>query len=229
MRYYPIHLDVAQKACLVVGGGSVGARKVHTLLECGANVTVVSLKIDAELKSLVEKQAIAFVQRTYQSSDLEGKFLVISATDNEELNNQISQEARVKNSICNIVDRPKACSFILPAIVKQGDLLITVSTSGKSPAFAKKMRQLLEQEYGPEYGIFLNLMGIIRNHLLAIQHAPEEHKSIFEQLINSDLIGHIQQNDRDRIQDVLVELIGNYVDVRAIISEAGLRPIIKEP
>ena len=180
MRYYPVCLDIENQKCLVVGGGSVGTRKVMTLLSCGANVTVVSPKVTDELLGLARKKTIALKRRFYQTPDLEGVFLVIGATDDKQLNSLVSRDARHLNKLCNIVDQPEACSFIIPSVINRGDLVVAISTSGKSPAFTKKMRKELENQFGEEYAEFLRLMGAIRQNLLDNGKKPEYYKPLFE-------------------------------------------------
>lgn len=208
MRYYPVLLDIAEKHCLVVGGGAVGARKVRTLLECGAHVTVVSTDFDPQLAALASQRNLTLKKRLYRTQDLEGMFMVIGATDDEALNRRISQDADRCHMLCNIADRPRACNFILPAIVTQGDLTIAVSTSGKSPAFAKHLRRRLEGEFGPEYAEFLRLMGAIRQQLLAQQHAPEAHRHLFEKLIAGGLLEMIRAGAHSQIDALLVKILG---------------------
>jgi len=208
MRYYPVNLDIQNRKCLVVGGGSVGTRKIMTLLECGAVVTVVSFDVAEELLELAEKKMIELKKRPYESSDIDGMFLVIGATDNEELNWQINKDAEHQNKLCNIADRPEACNFVLPSIVNRGNLVIAISTSGKSPAFAKKMRQDLEKEFGEEYDEFLQLMGAIRKKALSEKHEPEAHKHLFEQLINRGLVDMVRNHDEERINSLLFEIFG---------------------
>jgi len=208
MRYYPVNLDIQNRKCLVVGGGSVGTRKVMTLLECGAVVTVVSSDVAEELLELAEKKMIELKRRPYESSDIDGMFLVIGATDNEELNRQINKDAEHQSKLCNIADRPEICNFVLPSIVNRGNLVIAISTTGKSPAFAKKMRQDLEKEFGEEYDEFLELMGAIRKKALSEKHEPEAHKHLFEQLINRGLVDMVRNNDKERINSLLLEIFG---------------------
>ena len=193
MRYYPVHLDIQNRNCLVVGGGAVGTRKVITLLDCRAYVTVVSPEVTQQLRDYALSGRIDFKERRYRSADIDGMFLVIGATDDEQLNRQISSDADRLNTLCNIADRPEVCNFILPAIVERDDLIITISTSGKSPALAKKLRKTLECQFGKEYGVFLKLMGAIRKKLLSTSHKPEAHKHLFEQLIDADLIAMIEK------------------------------------
>ena len=208
MRYYPVNLDIRNRKCLVVGGGSVGTRKVMTLLDCGATVTVVSLVATSRLQELSNNGIITLEQRPFQASDLERKFLVIGATDNQELNQKIHAEAERLGILCNIADRPEACNFILPSIVNRGDLVIAISTSGKSPAFAKKLRKDLEKQFGGEYTDFLMLMGAIRKKLLAKSHKPEAHKHLFEQLIRRELVEMIRDRKDKDINLLLHKVLG---------------------
>ena len=208
MRYYPVNLDILNRKCLIVGGGSVGTRKVLTLLDCGAIVTVVSPDATEKLLELADNGSIRREKRFYLASDLDGMFLVIGATDNEELNRQISADAEKLNMLCNIADRPEVCNFILPAIVNRGDLVISISTSGKSPAFAKKLRKELEKQFGVEYAEFLRLMGAIREKLLSEKHEPEAHKHLFEQLIKSDLVEMIKNNRKEDINSLFFDILG---------------------
>lgn len=219
MRYYPVNLDIKNRNCLVVGGGDVGTRKAMTLLECGAFVTVVSPVVSPKLLNLAETGLIILKKRSYAETDLNGMFLVICATDNDILNRQVSADAQKLNTLCNVADRPEACNFILPAIVKKGDLIIAVSTSGKSPAFAKKIRRDLEKQYGDEYARFLKLMGAIRKKLLKETHEPEAHKHLFEDLIDKDLVQMIRDSDTDKLNSVLFEVLGEEYDYNNLMKQ----------
>ena len=221
MRYYPVNLDIQNRKCLVVGGGSVSTRKVMTLLECGAIITVVSPDVSEELLELAKKKMIELKKRHYEASDINGIFLVIGATDNEELNWQINKDAELQYKLCNIADRPEACNFILPSIVNRGNLVIAVSTSGKSPAFAKKMRQDLEKQFGEEYDEFLQLMGAIRKKALSEKHEPEAHKHLFEQLINRGLVDMVRNHDEEKINSLLLEIFGKEYRFEELIRERG--------
>jgi len=208
MKYYPVNLDMRNRKCLVVCGGSVGTRKVMTLLECGAKVTVVSTDVAEKLQELSDSDIIKLEKRPFHISDLDEMFLVIGATDNQEINRKIHSEAERLGILCNIADRPEDCNFILPAIVNRGDLIIAISTSGKSPAFAKKMRKDLEKKFGTEYAEFLKLMGEIRNKLLSEDHEPEAHKHLFEQLIKRDIVKMIKERQTENIDSLLFEILG---------------------
>jgi precorrin-2 dehydrogenase/sirohydrochlorin ferrochelatase len=218
MRYYPVHLDIRGRNCLVVGGGAVGTRQVETLLACGARVTVVSPAVGEALGGLAAKGAITLRRGDYAPEDLAGMFLVIGATDDEALNRRISADAERRQILCNIADRPEVCNFILPSILQRGDLTITVSTSGKSPAFAKKLRRSLADQYGQEYAAFLDLMGAIRQRLLAQAHAPEAHKPLFEALVDSELPALIRANQRDAINALLEKVLGKGYRVEELLK-----------
>jgi len=208
MRYYPVNLDVRHRDCLVVGGGSVAERKVRTLLECGAKITVITLDATEHLETLRADGHIELNFRGYQSSDLDGRFLVIGATDDEVMNQTISQDAASRGILCNIADRPEACTFVLPAIACRGDLVIAVSTSNKSPAVAKYIRQAMEKEFGPEYATLLNLMGAIRQRFMAEAKSPEEHKDLFGRLLNEGLVEMIREDRLEDIDAVLRKVLG---------------------
>ncbi len=208
MRYYPINLDIKNRKCLIVGGGAVGTRKVDTLLECGARVTVVSPEPTPRLTRLASEAAITLKKRSYRSDDITGMFLVIGATDDESLNRKVSKDAERAHILCNIADRPEVCNFILPSIVRRGDLVITVSTSGKSPALAKHLRQQLEAQFGPEYADFLLLMGAIRKKLLSQAHEPEAHKGLFHKLIDSHILNLMHAGKKEAVNAILYKILG---------------------
>lgn len=223
MKYYPVNLDIRGRRCLVVGGGSVSTRKVKALLGCGAIVEVVATDVSSRLCSLSEEGLISLARRPYGSSDLAGAFLVIGATDDEALNAEISRDAERTGVLCNIADRPEACSFILPAVVNRGDLVIAVSTSGKSPAFAKKLRQDLEAEFGEEYGEFLLLMGAVRSRLLEQDHEPESHKGLFEALISSGLLEMVRGRAKGDIDSLLERVLGEGYTYDSLMESGSQR------
>ena len=216
MNYYPVCLKIDGKHCLVVGGGGVAARKVKPLLACGAKVTVVTLAANDAILRLADEGVVTLFLRAYQPSDLEGMFLVIGATSDTELNFRVSKDADRKNMLCNIADVPDACNFILPAVVQQGDLQISVSTSGKSPAFAKHLRKEMERRFGAEYAVFLSLMGAVRKELLAEEHAPEAHKGLFEELIAAGLLDMIREKRDKEIDALLSKTLGPGFSAKAL-------------
>lgn len=196
----------------------MGARKVKTLVDCGASVTVVSPEMLPELVQLSATDDVVLKQRPYRTADLDGMFLVIGATDDETLNQQINADAEARHLLCNIADRPNICNFILPAIVRRGDFVMAVSTAGKSPAFAKHIRKTLGSQFGPEYGDLLDLMGAIRVKLLAEAHEPEVHKPLFEKLIAENILALVKDRDIEGIDGLLEQVLGPGYRYRQLMS-----------
>jgi precorrin-2 dehydrogenase/sirohydrochlorin ferrochelatase len=209
VRYYPIFLKVAERPCLVVGGGEVGARKVKTLLDCGALVRIVSPEVVEWLEEKVQQGVVDLVGSHYEEQQLEGCFLVIAATDDMELNSRIARDADKRGLICNVVDFPQEGNFILPALVQRGPLTLAISTSGKSPALARKLRQDLEQHYGMEYADFLEIMGAVRSRLLKESQDSEANKEKFDQLVESELLELVRVRDLEGVENILQAILGS--------------------
>jgi precorrin-2 dehydrogenase/sirohydrochlorin ferrochelatase len=218
MRYYPVYLDMRGRNALVVGGGAVGSRKAETLLRAGARVTVVSPQASGALRGLAEAGRLTWHDRAYRSTDMEGMFLVFSATDDPGVNRRIAADAGRHGVMCNFADAPDRGHFILPAVVERGDLLVSISTSGTSPAVARRLRKELETYFGEEYAPFLRLMGRVREHLLATGHAPEAHKRLFDRLIDGGLLALVKAGDRDGIETLLSSVLGGDADIGRLLA-----------
>ena len=163
--YCPIFLNLQGKKCVVVGGGTVAFRKVTTLLDCGANITVISPKPQAEISKLFKNKAIQLVRRNYEPGDLRGAALSIAATHVKKINHKVAEEAKKNGILVNVVDDSEPSDFIIPSSFRRGDLSVAVSTSGRSPAFAKKIRAKLEKNIGIEYAYLLSLTAEIRSEI----------------------------------------------------------------
>lgn len=145
---YPIFLKTENFNILIVGGGFVGTEKLSFILKNSpnANITVVAKEISAEIKSMVNgQQSIVLIEKEFETSDLENKQLVIAATADKILNEEIYRAAKEKNILINVADTPALCDFYLGSIVTKGDLKIAISTNGKSPTLSKRMRELFEE------------------------------------------------------------------------------------
>ena len=164
--YYPVFLRIHKKKCVVVGGGRVALRKVRMLLDCGGEVKVVSSTFHFNLLRLAEKKAIRLIQRDYKPGDLTGAAIVIAATDKQEINRRVAEEAKRVGALVNVVDNPEPSSFILPSYFRKGGLTLAVSTGGKSPALARKIRTELQKNFGKEYATLLLLIGEVRSSLM---------------------------------------------------------------
>ncbi|MCE5315645.1 MAG: bifunctional precorrin-2 dehydrogenase/sirohydrochlorin ferrochelatase [Armatimonadota bacterium] len=184
MGYYPIVMDLTEKKCLIVGGGRVALRKAVSLIEAGAAVTVISPDIDDDLDSL---DGVTNIRREYASGDASGYALIFAATDDTRLNSEVSNEAARNGIPVNVVDDPELCTFIVPALVRRGDLMISVTTSGKSPMLSKMIRQELEEAYGPEYEAFVDLLGEVRYEVKSRYTSAVDREAAFTRLINSGI------------------------------------------
>lgn len=158
--YYPVFLNLKDKKCVVAGGGSVAERKALSLVRAGAEVTVISPECTERLKKERLKGRIRHICRGYKKGDLRNAFLVIAATDSNDVNKKISKDAP---NLVNVVDTPSLCNFIVPSMVRRGPLTIAISTSGISPAMAKAIRKELEKLYGPAFASRLNALKKIRS------------------------------------------------------------------
>jgi siroheme synthase-like protein len=196
------------RRCVVIGGGSIAEGKVKSLLEAGARVTVVSSQLSPALKHLADEGRIAHIPRGYQRGDLVGAFLAISATDDRAVNEQVWQEAVERNIPVNVVDDSLHCNFIAPSIVRRGDLTIAISTGGKAPALAVRLRQQLERTVGHEYARFLELAETVRASLAARHPDFEQRKALWYQLVDSDVLNLLRQSDEATACSRITEIMG---------------------
>lgn len=185
MSYFPIVVDLAGKSCLVVGGGEIALRKARSLVDAGARVRVIAPEIDARVEQL---EGVEIVRRGYEAGDVEGCALVFAATDDRALNAAVYREADAKGVLVNAVDDPEISTFISPSVVRRGDLMIAVTTSGKSPTLAKRMRKELEERFGPEYAAFVELLGEYRDQIKTRYSSPKDRERAFSKLIDSGIL-----------------------------------------
>lgn len=187
MTLFPIFVKLAGRRCLVIGAGTVGQSKIQSLLVAGANVAVIAPQGTSLVREWAENRLIEWEVREFEASDLNDVFLVIAATNCNAINQIIFREAQKRNILCNSVDDPVNCDFYYPAVVRRGDLQIAISTAGKSPALAQKLRKDLEAQYGPEYAGFVDDLGKTRQGLFAKPADPEERKRLLHQLANREV------------------------------------------
>jgi precorrin-2 dehydrogenase/sirohydrochlorin ferrochelatase len=218
MSYYPVLIHIEGKKVIVVGGGTVAERKIETLLEYGAVVCVVSRDLTPQLRKYSEKGTIGFLGQEFSEAYLEEAFMVIAATDDPTLNHQVSEKAKERGLLVNAVDQPSDCNFIVPSILRRGDLQIAISTSGKSPALAKKVREALEERFGNEYESLLILMGRLREEILSRRLSREENKRIFHDLINSPILEAIARKDWNEVRVILNGIIPGQISTEDVIT-----------
>jgi precorrin-2 dehydrogenase/sirohydrochlorin ferrochelatase len=159
--HYPVNLVLAGQPCLVVGGGPVAARKAAELVACGADVTVVAPEIGADMAEL----DVAIERRRYRPDDVDGCFLVVSAVDDPSVGQAVFDDAEAAGVLVNVADEPERCRFTLPARIRQGDLLVTFSTRGRSPALSSWLRRRFDAEFGPEYATLLDIVSEVREEI----------------------------------------------------------------
>jgi precorrin-2 dehydrogenase/sirohydrochlorin ferrochelatase len=211
MSFYPICLDLEGRRCVVVGGGRVAERKVLGLLSCSAQVSVISPELTDELLRRHDDSSIRWINREYRTGDLQQAFLVIAATDNEETQKQVYEEAATHNLLVNVADVPQRCNFILPATVRQGDLIVAISTAGKSPALARKLRIELEKRFGAEYRVLVDILGAVRPVILASGLEQSDNEQMFKQLLHDDMAGWIRSGDWSSLENYFAKVLGNRV------------------
>ena len=195
MVYYPINLNLNGRKVVVVGGGRIAERKITRLIEAMAVVTVISPKITPELIRYGEEGKITWKEKDFIAEDIQDAFLVIAATNKPEINHAV-KKAAAPHQLISLVDDPEESDFILPAVVNRGKLSITVSTSGASPILAKKIKQEISDQYGPEYKEYVDFLYSCRMRILEEINDPK-----IKKLLLSDLTEPIYLHSKTRKED----------------------------
>ncbi len=206
-KLYPMMVDLRGKRCLVVGGGTVAERKVALLLECGADVEVVSPATTARLGALAASGAMRVRRRPVRPSDLSDAFLVVVATNDPQVNREVAERVRTTGGLVNVADDPEACSFLVPSVLRRGDLTIAISTGGGSPALAKKLRQRLEQTIGPEYEAYLAALRLLRDRARRAIADPQLRRAVHQRAVESDLFERAARGDAAAVAACIEELL----------------------
>ena len=187
MTLFPIFLKLEGRPCLVVGGGAIAAVKLESLLAAGASVRVVAPRVTERIRAASLEGKVLWLPRAFLPSDLDGIFLVVAATSSPEVHEVVYREAQRRGVLCNVVDDPQRCDFYYPAVVRRGALQIAVSTGGRSPALAQQLRQQLERQFGPEFGAWVEKLGVARERLFARKMDPERRRRILHRLAKREL------------------------------------------
>lgn len=198
---YPVNLLVAGRRCLVVGGGPIAARKAEGLLACGATVHVVASEVGADMRAL----DVTWDERPYQTGDLAGSRLVVTATGVAEVDAAVFADGEAAGIWVNSADDPANCSFTLPAVVRRGPVVLTVSTGGHSPALAVWLKERIGAEVGPEYEVLATLLSDERAAVRAQGRSTEGMD--WRSALDSDMLdlirsGRVQQA-KERLQACL--------------------------
>ncbi|TVO76283.1 siroheme synthase CysG [Sedimenticola selenatireducens] len=205
MDFFPIFLDIKNRTSLIIGGGEVAARKVTLLLKAQGKIRVVSPSLCPDLQSAVDQGQIEYDCRAYQSSDLDDAYLVIAATDNADINKQVSEEARARHLPVNVVDQPELCTFITPSIIDRSPVVAAISTGGASPVLARMIRSRLETLIPAGYGRLAELANRFRDRVKARFENPSDRRIFWEKILQSGVAerifsGHIEEADASMVR-----------------------------
>jgi precorrin-2 dehydrogenase / sirohydrochlorin ferrochelatase len=222
VKLYPIMMNLEGKRVVVVGGGSVAARKVASLLESGAVPAIISPELRDGLKALSEEGKIDWLPERFEEASLDrypDAVLVFGATDRRDVNVKIHKAATDRKLPCNIADVPDLCTFIVPAVITQGELLIAVSTGGSSPALARRIREDLQRRFGPEYAEMTRVMGELRKLVLRTGSSSDENKKLFMEIVDSEILAALRDNDREKALAILKTILPQDVNPDEAIDE----------
>lgn len=210
MSDYPVVLTgLDTRRCVVVGGGAVAARKVKALVEAGARPTVISPELCQEMEQAVETGSVETIRRRYREGDLEGAGLVIAATDDEAVNREIAEECRRKGILLNVVDRPPLCTFTAPSVIRRGELLVTISTGGASPAFAKHVREILESVLDSAYGDALAILAELRPRIQ--QDVPASKQgALWNRLLDGEVMACLRSEGVDAARALAAQMVCDF-------------------
>jgi precorrin-2 dehydrogenase/sirohydrochlorin ferrochelatase len=205
---YVVNLLLDGKPAVVVGGGSVAARKVEDLLVAKATVRVVAIEVCAELRSLADRGRVSGEWRSYVAGDLDGAFLAIAATDDESVNARVAADAQARNILVNVVDRPALCTFTLPAVGRRGNLTFAVATDGLCPSLAGALRNEIMDRYGPEYTELVSLFGKLREQMNAMGWDGRRIKGAVSEIYQAGIAQVISAGDRSLLEKFLRTKLG---------------------
>ena len=219
MPFYPVNLRINKRLCVVVGGGRVALRKVRGLLQAEARIRVISPAVEGELRILVDAGKIEWLQRGYVEGDLKGAFLVFAATNDRDVQLRVKRETVKSAVILNSADDPGGSDFHIPAHFRRGKMLITISTGGGSPSLAKKIREQLEEEIGPEYEAVVDLLSLIRERLLGGEEETAGHAELFRRLLNMGVVDLLIGANWFELQMLLLRELPEEIDAVALVRQ----------
>jgi siroheme synthase-like protein len=212
LKPYPIFLvGLENRHCVVVGGGKEAEFKVRGLLDCDATVSVISPALTAQLQAWADEGRFTWLNRPYQRGDLKGAFMVLAERADPERDALLFEEAEAEKLLVNLIDDVDHCNFIAGSVVRQGPLVITISTSGAAPALSVRLRERFEREFGAEYGEFLEMMVSLREPISAAIPEFQERRKRWYQLVDSDVLDLVRQRDLESVNSRIIEIFGEEI------------------
>ena len=203
--YYPVFLDLEGKPCVIIGGGEVAERKIKGIRECRARVTVISPEVTPGIEEMAGRGELEWMPREYVEGDLQGVFLAIAATDQQEVNKAIANEAETESVILNVVDNAPLCTFIAPSILKRGEVTMAISTGGASPALARKLRESLEHSEVLGYASLAGILSSARKEIK--RQGIEVHPDRWQECISTDLVALVEAGRSEDALDMLLSML----------------------
>lgn len=216
MRYFPVFLDLSNKAVLVVGGGEVACRKVDMLLRAGAKVTLVSPNVHPHLLDLAQQETLLWVKAFYHSDMLQDYFQVWATTDNPELNHQVHQDAKQQNIMVNVVDDKPYCDFITPSMINRGRIQIAISSGGASPVLIRYLREKLESILPQNLALLADFGASKRNSIKASLATVDERRKFWERFFSSPQLATISQ--RESLETLYHEILEHAIDIAPVAT-----------
>lgn len=189
MNLFPIMIRLQARKCVVVGAGEIAASKLEALLDAGAQVTVIAPRACTSVEREARAGKLRWHAREFATNDLDGVFLAIAATNSPAVNEAVFRACGERGALCNVVDDPEHCDFFYPAVVRRGALQIAISTGGRSPALARRLRVELERQFGPEYEDWVEQVGRERREILARDMPADQRRQLLEQIASEDAYG----------------------------------------
>lgn len=223
MRYYPIYLDLKDRAVLVVGGGAIAEGKALQLVEAGARVRLVSPDLTPRLTELANSRVIEYHPHRFRIEDLHGVFLVVSATDDQAVNEDVARLAAEWGLLCNVVDQPALCNFITPALVTRGNLQISVSSGGGSPSVAQRVKREIGELIGDEYGELLEVAAEMRAEAKRLLPTYEARRKVLQAFAESDAIDLLRAGKRDDARKLAFDLLQKAIEETHTIQKEEQR------
>lgn len=215
---YPVTLDIRDRLCVVVGGGTVAERKVEGLLAVAATVRVVSPELTGTLRRLAEGGRIFWERKEFSAADVDGAWLVFAATDAPVVQAAVLAAARQRGCLVNMADAPADCDFHVPAVLRRGDLLVSVATSGASPVLAALLKRWLEREIGGEYAVLARFLAGLRTQLQTQPLSSAEKKILFQKMLDSDIVQWIRTGRRDLVLAHAQRVCGHLVELEPLLA-----------